>query len=111
WYIRRSRARFWAPGSHADSAALATLHEALVTLTGLLAPFVPFLAEEFFQNLVRGVDTSAPESVHLTAYPAVDANLRDPDLERWMDLTRVVAGLGNAARKGAGVRSQQPLPA
>jgi isoleucyl-tRNA synthetase len=111
WYIRRSRARFWAPGTQADPAALATLHHALVTLTALLAPFLPFLAEEFFQNLVRGVDDQAPSSVHLIAYPEVDNTLRDAELERVMDLTRLVAGLGNAARKGAGVRSQQPLPA
>ncbi len=111
WYIRRSRARFWAPGSRADPAALATLHHALVTLTTLLAPFLPFLAEELFANLVRGLDVQAPTSVHHVAYPEVDNTLRDAELERLMDLTRVVAGLGNAARKGAGMRSQQPLPA
>jgi len=111
WYIRRSRSRFWAPGSQADPAALATLQEALVTLTTLLAPFMPFLAEELYQNLVHGVDPSAPTSVHHCSYPAVDDNLRDQELERLMDLTRVVAGLGNAARKGAGIRSRQPLPA
>jgi isoleucyl-tRNA synthetase len=110
WYIRRSRVRFWAPGSHADPAALATLHKVLVTLTTLLAPFLPFLAEELFANLVRGVDEQAPSSVHHVDYPEVDNTLRDPELERLMDLTRLVAGLGNAARKGAGVRSQQPLP-
>jgi isoleucyl-tRNA synthetase len=111
WYIRRSRTRFWAPGSKADPAAMATLHDALVTLTGLLAPFLPFLAEQIYQNLVRSVDPAAPTSVHHTAYPSVDARLRDPALERHMDLTRLVASLGHAARKGAGVRLQQPLPA
>jgi isoleucyl-tRNA synthetase len=111
WYIRRSRSRFWAPGSKADPAAMATLHDALVTLTGLLAPFLPFLTEQIYQNLVRGVDPAAPTSVHHTAYPSVDASLRDTALERHMDLTRLVASLGHAARKGAGVRLQQPLPA
>ena len=111
WYIRRSRARFWAPGSRADPAAMATLHDALVTLTGLLAPFLPFLTEQIYQNLVRSVDPEAPVSVHHTTYPSVDASLRDPELERHMDLTRLVASLGHAARKGAGVRLQQPLPA
>src|SRR5579859_7534826 len=111
WYIRRSRSRFWAPGSTADPAALTTLHEALVTVTRLLAPFMPFLAEELYQNLVRSIDTQAPTSVHHCEYPAVDDALRDPELERVMDLTRLVAGLGNTARKGAGVRSRQPLPA
>src|SRR5919201_1092074 len=72
WYIRRSRARFWAPGSRADPAALATLHEALVTVAKLLAPFMPFLSEELYQNLVRGVDTGAPDSVHHCAFPEPD---------------------------------------
>src|SRR5258708_33478611 len=111
WYIRRSRARFWAPGARADSAALATLHDALVTLVRLLAPFMPFRAEELYQTLVRSVEADSPESVHLNDFPRVDASLRDPVLERLMDFTRLAASLGNAARKGAGVRSQQPLPA
>ena len=111
WYIRRSRARFWAPGSKADPAAMATLHDALVTLTTLLAPFLPFLTEQMYQNLVRSVDPEAPSSVHHTTYPSVDASLRDVALERHMDLTRLVASLGHAARKGASVRLQQPLPA
>jgi isoleucyl-tRNA synthetase len=110
WYIRRSRPRFWAPGGTADPAAMATLHDALVTLTALLAPFLPFLAEEFFQNLVRGVDLEAPESVHHLPYPEVDEGLRDAALERTMELTRIVAGLGNAVRKNAGVTGRQPLP-
>src|SRR5205823_1539030 len=110
-YIRRSRARFWAPGSKADPAAMATLHDALVTLTTLLAPFLPFLTEQMYQNLVRSVDPEAPSSVHHTMYPSVDASLRDVALERHMDLTRLVASLGHAARKGASVRLQQPLPA
>jgi isoleucyl-tRNA synthetase len=111
WYIRRSRTRFWAPGAKADPAAMATLHDALVTLTTLLAPFMPFLSEEIYQNLVRGVEAEAPVSVHHNAYPEANAALRDPDLERQMELTRLIASLGNAARKGAGVRLQQPLPA
>jgi isoleucyl-tRNA synthetase len=111
WYIRLSRQRFWAPGGTADPAAMATLHDALVTVTKLLAPFLPFLAEEIYQNLVRGVEPTAPVSVHHTAYPQVNAGLRDPELERVMDLTRLVASLGNAARKGASLRGQQPLAA
>jgi isoleucyl-tRNA synthetase len=90
---------------------MATLHDALVTLTSLLAPFMPFLSEEIYQNLVRGVEAEAPVSVHHNAYPEVNTALRDPELERQMELTRLIASLGNAARKGAGVRLQQPLPA
>jgi isoleucyl-tRNA synthetase len=111
WYIRLSRQRFWAPGGKADPAAMATLHDALVTVTKLLAPFLPFLAEDIYQNLVRGVEPSAPVSIHHCAYPEVDASLRDADLERVMDLTRLVASLGNAARKQASIRGQLPLPA
>src|SRR5690349_21732502 len=110
WYIRLSRQRFWAPGGKADPAAMATLHDALVTLTQLLAPFLPFLSEEIYQNLVRGAEPDAPVSVHHTAYPLPNEDVQDPYLERIMDLTRLVAGLGNAARKGASIRSQQPLP-
>jgi isoleucyl-tRNA synthetase len=111
WYIRRSRQRFWAPGQRADAAAMATLHEVLVTLTGLMAPFMPFLAEEFFQNLVRSVEPDAPVSVHHTAFPEVDPSRQDAALERVMAWTRQVASLGNAARKGAGLRLRQPLQA
>ena len=82
-----------------------------MVLTKLLAPFMPFLSEELFQNLVRSVDASAPESVHHTPYPAVDAASRDVELEQNMEWARVVASLGNAARKGAGIPSRQPLPA
>src|SRR5438067_12616564 len=78
WYIRRSRARFWAPGGRADAAALATLHEALVTLAKLMAPFMPILAAELSQNLVRAVDASAAESVHHTDYPNADSRFEDP---------------------------------
>jgi isoleucyl-tRNA synthetase len=108
WYIRRSRQRFY--GSEGQ-AAFATLHETLVVLTKLLAPFMPFLSEELFQNLVRSVDASAPESVHHSSYPSVDAASRDVELEQNMEWARVVASLGNAARKGAGIPSRQPLPA
>ncbi|MBV9135073.1 MAG: class I tRNA ligase family protein [Chloroflexi bacterium] len=111
WYIRLSRQRFWAPGGKADPAAMATLHDALVTVTTLLAPFLPFLSEEIYQNLVRGVEPNAPVSIHHCCYPNVDESLRDSDLERVMDLTRLIASLGNAARKGASIRGQQPLRA
>jgi isoleucyl-tRNA synthetase len=111
WYIRRSRGRFQAPGERADAAAMATLYDALVTVTRLLAPFLPFLSEELYQNLVRSVDGAAPASVHLTDFPEPTASASDAQLERFMELTRLVASLGNAARKGASIPSRQPLPA
>jgi isoleucyl-tRNA synthetase len=87
------------------------LYEALVTVTGLLAPFLPFLTEELFQNLVRGVDAEAPASVHLTSYPEVNPAQQDARLEQTMDWARLIASLGHAARKGAAIPSRQPLPA
>jgi isoleucyl-tRNA synthetase len=111
WYIRRSRARFWSPGGRADPAALATLHEALVTLARLLAPFMPFLAEELYQNLVRSVDPSAPESVHLGQFPQVDPRLENPTLVEQMARVRLLASLGNAVRKQVGIPVRRPLRA
>ncbi len=111
WYIRRTRDRFWAPGGTADPAALATLHDALVTLVKLLAPFMPFLAEEMYQNLVRSVEPDAPLSVHHCAFPEVDASLVDAKLVDQMEWVRLVASLGNAARKQVGIAVRRPLPA
>ncbi|GAG17394.1 unnamed protein product, partial [marine sediment metagenome] len=76
WYIRRSRRRFWKSENDLDKrAAYLTLHEALVTLSKLLAPTLPFLSEEVYQNLVRSIDPTAPESVHLCDYPQADESL------------------------------------
>jgi isoleucyl-tRNA synthetase len=78
WYLRRSRRRFWS----SDSDAYQTLYTVLTTVTRVMAPALPFLTEEIYQNLVRAVEPSAPESVHLTPYPQVDASLIDEDLEK-----------------------------
>src|SRR5204863_6120517 len=73
WWLRRSRRRFSRAAEPADrEAALSTLHTCLVTLARVFAPVMPFLAEEVYQNIVRSVDSSAPESVHLTPYPIAD---------------------------------------
>ncbi len=109
WYVRRSRARFWAPGGRADPAALATLHEALVTVARLMAPMLPFLSEELYQNLVRTTDPSAPESVHHCSYPETDPTLEDDRLVAQMERVRLLASLGHAARKGAGIAVRRPL--
>ena len=78
WYLRRTRRRFWKSDSDADKyAAYATLHEALVTVGKLLAPTMPFIAEELYQNLVVSLDKDAPESVHLIDWPEFDAGLID----------------------------------
>jgi isoleucyl-tRNA synthetase len=105
WYVRRSRRRFW----DGDPAALATLHETVDTLTRLMAPIAPFVTERVWQDVVRPVDRAAPESVHLAAWPTVDADLIDEELHVQMGLARRVVELGRAARAEAKVRTRQPL--
>ncbi len=112
WYVRRSRERFWRDELDADSfAAFTTLYTCLSTLSRAAAPMIPFMTEEIYQNVVRTVDTNAPESVHLCAYPAVDESLLDPALEAEMEEVLAVVTLGRAARNGAAIKNRQPLPA
>ncbi|HSK26248.1 MAG TPA: isoleucine--tRNA ligase [Jiangellales bacterium] len=105
WYVRRSRRRFW----DGDRAALATLHECLEVLTRLLAPMVPFVTERVWQDLVRSVDPTAPESVHLADFPVADRSLVDDRLHEQVALVRRLVELGRAARAEARVRTRQPL--
>jgi isoleucyl-tRNA synthetase len=110
WYLRRSRRRFWKSESDDDKkAAYATLYEALVTLSKLLAPTMPFMAEELYQNLVRSFDEQTPLSVHLAEWPAFDASLIDEKLNREMALTMKLASLGHAARNKVNRKVRQPL--
>jgi isoleucyl-tRNA synthetase len=110
WYLRRSRRRFWKSESDADKkAAYSTLYTALVTLAKLLAPAMPFLAEELYQNLVRGVEAEAPLSVHLAAWPEFDPSLIDENLNRDMALVTRLVSLGHAARQKANLKVRQPL--
>ncbi len=110
WYLRRSRRRFWKSESDGDKqAAYATLYEALVTVSKLLAPCMPFLAEELYQNLVGAMDESATESVHLASWPTFDANLIDEKLNREMALVMKLASVGHAARNKANRKVRQPL--
>ncbi|MBM2812684.1 MAG: isoleucyl-tRNA synthetase, partial [Chloroflexi bacterium] len=112
WYLRRSRRRFSRDADPADrEAAFNTLFHCLSTLMGVIAPIMPFIAEEIYQNIVRSVDLSAPDSVHLTPFPEANATAIDPALEEEMDLTRAIVTLGRAARSEAGTRVRQPLPA
>ena len=112
WYLRRGRRRFAAEAEPDDrNAAFATLHECMVTLARLLAPFLPFLAEEIYQNLVRSLDQSAPESVHLTRYPQPSVSRADEGLALEMELARNIVTLGRSARSDAGIPVRQPLPA
>ncbi|HEX9092778.1 MAG TPA: class I tRNA ligase family protein, partial [Coriobacteriia bacterium] len=110
WYVRRSRRRFWKSENDRDKlAAYQTLYEALVTLTKLLAPYTPFIAEELYQNLVRSADPTAPESVHLCPWPVVDEQALDAGVSFDMAAARRVVEMGRAARNGAAVKTRQPL--
>jgi isoleucyl-tRNA synthetase len=105
WYVRLSRRRFW----DSDPEALATLHEVLVTLSQLLAPATPFISEEIYQNLVVRVDADAPNSVHLSRWPAVNVAHIDEQLNVDMELVQRVTSLGHAARQLANLKVRQPL--
>jgi len=112
WYIRRNRRRFWKSGNDADkAAAYATLYECLTTLSVLLAPLVPFLSEEIYQNLVRSFPHDAPESVHLVDYPVANPAHIDANLSADMEAVLQVVNLGHSARQVAEVKVRQPLPA
>ena len=105
WYVRRSRRRFW----DGDTAALGTLHECLVTLTKLLAPLVPFITEQVWQELVRPTDASAADSVHLTNWPVAQTSAIDTELGSQVALTRRIVELGRATRAESGIKIRQPL--
>jgi len=115
WYVRRSRQRFWRPQEEGGTlgadkeSAFATLHECLVTLSALLAPFVPFLADELYTNLVRNVDAHAPASVHLLEFPVADGAAADDALRSAMAVARRIVELGRRARNEAKLGLRQPL--
>ena len=110
WYVRRSRDRFWAAGDSADkSAAFSTLYEVLCELSLLSAPFVPFMSETLFQNLVRKHDDSAPESVHLAQYAQSQAQRRDDELRIAVEAVRGVVTLGQRVRSEQKIKVRQPL--
>jgi isoleucyl-tRNA synthetase len=110
WYVRRSRRRFWKNESGADKqAAYSTLYTALTTVAKLIAPAMPFLAEELYQNLVRSVDESAPESVHLAEWSPVMEEFIDESLNREMELVMKLVSLGHSARQKANRKVRQPL--
>ncbi len=105
WYVRRSRRRFW----DGDVAALATLHECLTTVTQLLAPMVPFIAEHTWQVLVRPADSGAAASVHLTDFPVANSSLINAALNEQVAMTRRVVELGRSARAESAIKIRQPL--
>ena len=110
WYVRRSRSRFWAGGMEQDKInAYMTLYTALVTVCKAAAPMVPFMTESIYQNIVRGVDSSAPESIHLCSFPTVDESKIDADLEAKMAQVMRIVVLGRSARNASNIKNRQPL--
>ena len=110
WYVRRSRRRFWKNDSAADKqSAYSTLYTALTTVAKLIAPAMPFLAEELYQNLVRSVDETAPESVHLSEWPVAMEEFIDESLNTEMKLVMKLVSLGHSARQKANRKVRQPL--
>ncbi len=110
WYVRRSRDRFWAKGMEQDKInAYMTLYTALVTVAKAAAPMIPFMTEDIYQNLVRSVDKTAPESIHLCSYPeAVESHI-DVKLEEDMEDVLKVVVMGRACRNTANLKNRQPL--
>jgi isoleucyl-tRNA synthetase len=110
WYVRRNRRRFWKSTDVDDQrAAYLTLYECLVAAHKLMAPFLPFLAENVYQNLVRSVDPNAPESVHMTDWPLANPAWKNDELLFAIGVVQKVVGLGREARSESGVRTRQPL--
>ena len=110
WYVRRNRRRFWKAASGTDKqSAYVTLYECLDAVTRLLAPFVPFVSEAMYQNLGKRVRADAPDSVHMSAWPAHDASRLDRALIAETAVVQRVVGLGRAARNASKLKVRQPL--
>ena len=110
WYVRRSRERFWAKGMEQDKInAYMTLYTALVTISKTAAPMIPFMTEEIYRNLVCSIDASAPESVHLCDFPAVNEQMIDKELEASMDEVLKIVVMGRACRNSANIKNRQPV--
>ena len=110
WYVRRSRERFWASELTQDKInAYMTLYTVLVEFSRVCAPFIPFMTEQIYQNLVLSVDKSQKESVHICDYPTVNEALSFPDIESDMDSIRKIVMLGRACRNEANIKNRQPL--
>ena len=110
WYVRRSRERFWAKGMEQDKInAYMTLYTALVTVSKAAAPMIPFMTEEIYQNLVRSIDSAAPESIHLCMFPEVHEEQIDPELEENMEHVLKLVVMGRACRNTSNIKNRQPI--
>ena len=110
WYVRRNRERFWGSELNDDKiGAYVTLYKVLTTIIKVSAPFVPFMTDEIYQNIVLGLDSTAPESVHLCTWPEVDEKAIDTKLEEEMGLAYKIVKLGRSARNSVNIKNRQPL--
>ena len=110
WYVRRSRQRFWAKGMEQDKInAYMTLYTALVTFIKASAPMIPFMTEDIYQNIVRSVDETAPESIHLCDFPEVNESYIDKELEENMERVLDIVVLGRACRNASAIKNRQPI--
>ncbi|MBQ9267112.1 MAG: isoleucine--tRNA ligase [Clostridia bacterium] len=110
WYVRRCRDRFWAKGMEQDKInAYMTLYTCLVTLAKVCAPFVPFMTEEIYQNLVVNLDKNAPESIHLCDFPVANQEYIDKKLEENMELVLDIVTLGRSCRNVSNIKNRQVL--
>jgi isoleucyl-tRNA synthetase len=110
WYVRRNRARYWTQELTDDKiGAYVTLYKVLVNLVKVASPFVPFMTEEIYQNLVLNLDKNAPESIHLCSWPEVNKDAINEELEKEMDLAYTLVKLGRSARNAANIKNRQPL--
>ncbi len=110
WYVRRCRERFWAKGMERDKInAYASLYTSLVNISKAAAPFIPFMTEEIYRNLVCSIDSDAPESVHLCDFPTADESMIDENLERDMAVVLKAVAVGRACRNTANIKNRQPI--
>ena len=110
WYVRRGRERFWQKENTQDKInAYMTLYTVLVSMTKISAPFVPFMSEGIYQNLVAGIDNKAPESVHLCDFPVVNEKWITPEIEKYMDEVLRTVVIGRSLRNTAAIKNRQPV--
>ena len=110
WYVRRGRERYWGKEMTEDkAAAYTTLYTVLVTLSKVIAPYVPFMAESMYNNLVPAFFKDEPVSVHLCSFPVCDESFVDAELEKGMEDVLEIVALGRAARNGSNIKNRQPL--
>ena len=110
WYIRRNRRRFWKSENDSDKvSAYCTLYNVLLTYIKIMSPVIPFITEKIYQNLVRSIDSSNPESIHLNSFPKYNKSLEEHRLIDEIDSIKNIVSLARSARIKANIKIRQPL--